>query len=310
VITFPRYFRPSAIATVTTVAGTVLTVKDLNLPPPAPRGPRIVFRVTKTLMSDPDEADVAIYNLSPVRERLVTDAFSELGRSRVLLFGGYGSTTARLFGGDVRSMQAHRREGPDYALVMSADDAGDSLAELTVSYGTAGLTADNMIDIAIAAINTGDPTRGVAPYPLARHPSVATVVAAAGPAAAGNPFSGVHAGKVTELFDEAARILKARWWIADGLFYMAARKLPTDGLAIVLRSTQWLSEPQDDANGVMKVAVLFDPNLVPGRQVQLVDQRAQLRFIEPTPYRVEAVTHSGDTRSGPWSSELVLRRFP
>ncbi len=307
---FPRYYKPSAIATLTSVAGTVFSVQDINLPPPAPRGPRIAFRVSKTLMSEPDEAEVAIYNLAPEREALAGTAFAELGRAQLLLFAGYEAATTRLFTGDVRTMRSHQKEGADYAWVCSADDAGDALAEITVSYSTSGWTVANMIQIAVAALAAGDPARGILPYPLVQGPSVAAAIAAAGPAAQGTLFSGVHAGKVTDLLDEAARICKARWWVADNILHFAQRRFPTDGLAFVLRSPGWLGEPSDDGNGVTRIPVLFDPNLSPGRQVTLVDQRLQQRFVKPVPYRIDAVTHTGDTRGGPWTSELTLRRFP
>lgn len=309
-MTFGRYFRPSATITIGSIGIPGITISDINLPPPAPRGPRMAFRVKRTIAAEPDECDVSITNLSPEREKSITSVFNELGRASLSVFAGYESSISRLFEGDIRSMRAHQRQGPDYSWVASADDGGDALSDLTISYFTAGWTAANMIDLAVAALAAGDPIQGIAPYPLAKDASVARTIAAAGPDASGTLFSGAHVGKVADLLNEAARLCKARWWIADGLLYMTQRRLPTDNLAVLLRSQVWQGEPNDDGSGLVRLPVFFDPRIVPGRQVQLVDERPTPRFAAPLFYRTEAVEHTGDTRSGPWVSDLTLRRFP
>jgi hypothetical protein len=302
-ISFPRLFRPSAAIT---IAGTL--IQDINLPPPAPRGPRIAFRVRRDLTSTADTAEVSIYNLAPERERLLCAVFHELGRAPLQVSAGYESILSLLFSGDIRSILGHVRSGPDYALVLTADDAGDALAELSTSYSTAGWTARNMIDAALLRLNAGDPIQKIAPYPIVEHEGVAKTIAAAGAAASGTMFSGVGVSKVADLLDEAARICKARWWVAGGVLYMAARRLPVDGLAIVLPRKLWLQEPSDDGAGVVRHSVMFDPNLIPGRQVSLVDPTFR-RSPAPELFRVESVEFAGDTRSGPWSADLALRRM-
>lgn len=295
-----RYYRPSAIVTI----GAQIA-RDINLPPPAPRGPRIGFRLRRSMTSEPDRCEIAVWNLDPFRETSMVTAFHELGTVPVTLAAGYGAFTSTLFRGDARTMRPHERNGADYALVVTADDGGDAISDLTVSYSTAGWSVQNMIDVAIARLAQGDPLNSIAPYALAPHPSVATAMGQVSPGALTRVYTGVHAGKVRDLLDEAARIVGCRWWIADGLLYFAKRRLPLPDDAVAIDRRTFLSEPQPDADGLMHAEALFDPNIIPGRTVLLV---GRVLPGVPEPFRCEHVEIAGDTRgASPWRSTMTLR---
>lgn len=293
-----RYYRPSAVVTIGTQVA-----QDFNLPPPAPRGPRIAFNVRRTMTSEPDTCEISIWNLALERETNMALKHQLTGSTPVTVQAGYGAVVSTLFRGQARRIDPHVRNGPDYALVCTADDGGDVISDLTVSYSTGAFTVTNMIQIAVARINAGDVPAGIEPYPLVPTQSVQTAIAAKS-IAASRPYTGVHAGKVRDLLDEAARLLECRWWIADGFLYMAARKLPVDQRTVVLDKRTWLTAPQQEAGGVVRLTSLFDPNIVPGRVVTLVGRTAP---GVPEPFRCDAVEIAGDTRSGPWSSAMALR---
>lgn len=306
-ITFARYYRPSAIATIGLGA---LAVQDINAPPPAPRGPRIAFRVKRSLMSEPDEAEISIFNLDPARAKTMSAAFGEGGRGPVTLAAGYGVVTPIIFRGDLRTMSAHERHGPDYALTVTADDGGDWQSDLTCSIAISSIAPQPinlMVDFVCATVTNGNPLAAtpVLPYPLAPSPSVAIAIAAR---AITPVYSGVHNGKVIDLIDELARLCGARWWVADNLLHFATRRVPTDNISVVLKRTTWLQEPTDDGKGLVRHASFFDPNIQPGRQVTLIDD-AFRRSSSPELFRCEVAEHRGDTRSGPWSTTMALRRF-
>jgi hypothetical protein len=310
VITFARYFRPSAIATIG-----ALSVQDINAPPPAPRGPRIAFRVKRSLMAEPDECEISIFNLDPAREKLMSSAFGELGRGPVMLQAGYGEAVSSIiFRGDSRTMSAHERHGADYAFVVTADDAGDWMSDLTFSIAISSVAPQPVMTLIAAlcqVVTNGYPLAvpPIAPYVLSPHPSVQLAVNAL---AIPPVWSGVHNGKVVDLIDELARLCHSRWWVADGLLYFATRGLPTDGLAVVLPRGMWLQEPTDAGKGFVQHKTLFDPNIMPGRMVTIVGDplRDAKKGITSSPelLRCEVAEHRGDTRSGPWSTTMTLRR--
>lgn len=304
-ITFPRIFRP-AVRVI--LAGQPVESLGLPLVPSA----RVSFRVARTMTSTPDSAEVAIYGLDLPRRAAMQAIWTELGAAQLRVSSGYMGVAINLFAGDVRSLSS-KLEGADYVTHATADDGGDAITDAAIPAqfsSTAGVDAPTMITIALACINS--PAAYVPPaapplIPITPHPSVAAAIATMNPAALTLFYTSVRIGKARDLLDEAARIIGARWWIRDSQLYMAKRKLPTDGLAIVLPRTHWLSEPAEDAGGMVKVATFLDPNLVPGRQCVLVGRVAP---GVPEPYRIEAGEYTGDTHgSEPFRADLVLRRM-
>jgi hypothetical protein len=283
---------------------------DLNLPPPAPRGPRMSFRVKRTLTNEPDEAEFLIYNLDERLETAAVSVFHELGKLPVTIQAGYESRVSMLFKGDLRDLKPGERSGADFYMQGVADDGGDAFSDLTVSLSSAGVSAEVMIQSAIAAFNKGDPTRGILPYPLVAHSSVETAIEQVQPGARTQTFNHVHIGKVSELLDEAARILGVRWWIADGFLYMAKRGSVIDPLAVVLPDHTWLSRPKPAGNGLTRMSAFFDPMLIPGRIVQVVAGPSKYALgVGAQTFRCEEVEVTGDTRgSEPWRANMLLRR--
>jgi hypothetical protein len=270
------------------------------------RGLRVAFSVSRTMTASPDSATVEISGLGPDSRGLLRRAWGELGFTELEISAGWGGELVRVFSGDVRDMVIPGvGSRADMPVVASADDAGDALAEALVSGSSLGMTAENMITIALAAIERHaletHPTR---PQLVAKHPSVDAAIASS--VAQAQLFRTVSIGKASDLLDEAARILGVRWWLREGLLYMAARGAPTDGVAVSLPRTHWLDEPTEDRDGLLRVTTLFSPLLVPGRQVSIVG-RASAWSVEA--YRCEAVEHTGDTEDdAPWASGLVARR--
>lgn len=293
-ITFARYFKPACVVT---IAALVLTNIDGE-------GLRVAFTVDRTMTREPDTARVVVYNLGEAERQAAGRLFAETGRTKVTLAAGYDGVTIPLFAGDVRKLRTDRRAGPDRMTEIQADDSGDAISDVIFAevpgagagakITTTGMTAQNMIDAALAAFATyGEP--------IVAHPSVAAAIAAVAPAAT-QTFAVVHVGKATELIDQAARVLDVRWWIADGQLFMARRGLPTDPqLSIVLDADRLLAEPDSDGSGLWRITSLFDPNILPGRQI----------VVNGIPMRVEATQHGGDTRASgaPWSVACTAREF-
>lgn len=292
-ITFARYFKPAAVITIGGV-----TVASLGLPLVTQL--RVSFKVRRTLSSTPDSADVAISGLDPVRVESMLAVWREVGKTKLTIATGYDGMTVPLFSGDVRTMSTSGRL--DTVLVASADDAGDALADATLSgFSTAGWTVQNMIDGALAALAQADPIS-----PIVAHPSVATAISSASPGASQAFYASVNVGKASDLLNEAARLLGCRWWIRDGQLFMARRGIPIDGVAIALPETHWLSEPSDDGKGAISVVTFCDPNIVPGRQIALVPEFSDGFDI----FRAEATEHAGDNESNaPWTCSIDGRRL-
>jgi hypothetical protein len=297
-----RLFRPGAV--VRCAGQAVFSVPPLL-------GLRVAFSVRRTIKPDPDTATVRIWGMDPARALAMQALHNELGSSTLSIDAGYEGAITRLFSGDVRRQPTLARDGGDLVLAAEADDAGEAINDVTITGVSGyGLSAQNMIDAALETMNAFYAVRTPPVPPIVAHPSVAAVIAAANPAATAATFSLVTVGKASDLLTEAARILGCRWFIRDSQFFLAARKLPTDTLAVELPRTHWLSEPTEDGD-LVRVTTLFDTMLAPGRQVALVGRKV---FEQPWPsveiFRAESCDYSGDTEGGPWSIACELRRFP
>lgn len=291
-ITFARIYKPSAILT---LSGQVIT----SIAIPGVATLRVQFQIQRTMTPSPDTATATVWGLDPIRATAMRALFAELGRDKLTIASGYDGITSHIFAGDVRSIR-RVQSGGDVGLVVTADDAGDALADATISLSTAGLTAQNLIDYALLAL-------AAAGAPVVAHPSVAAAVGLATPSSTVSLFSSVHVGKVSDLLTEAARVLGCRWWIRDNQLFMAARGLPTDGMGVFLPRTHWLSEPADDGSGLVRMSTFLDPNIVPGRQVSI---QGRLSPLGIEPMRVESAAYTADSEgSSPWSVEVACRRI-
>lgn len=311
-ISFEKYFDP--VVTVSMAGQTFGSVPGLD-------APRVSFRITRSIEPVPDTAEIAVYNLAPERRAAMSTVFSAAGRSGVALTAGYGTVQAPVFFGFARSMRSGLglADG-DVVLRVTADDAGDVVRDARLNlppFALRVLTPAQMIDIAVAALNemlsielalfTATPS----PFPpIVKHPSVDAAILALGALAAIDfrEASGGEAASAFGLLDKAARMLRCRWWIRDGMLMMSRLGLVNDpGIAVVLPPETWLAEPDDDGSGIIRAPVLFDYNLAPGRAVSFVSR--QLPGV-PEPCRVEYVQHTGDNYGdSPWASTITARRL-
>mgnify|MGYP007022319198 CR=1 FL=1 len=287
---FPRYFNPFAIFTL----GGVL-VQFAN-----GRGLNVRCTIERTLEPEPDRCDLAIEGLDPIKARTIGAVFRELPTSPTNIVQvqlGYDAIPQNAFVGRMESYPDSTRKGPTFWTYATAGDGADAYDtdKLVPAVSTAGLTAENMIDVALAVLPT-----------IQRSPTVSAVIAGAAPLAQG-PFSASGVRTATDLLDEAARLLRCRWFIRDSLLHLVRNGLPTPEPAIIIAPDQPgprfpgvpLVEPVAfGGGGLMQCVTFLDPGIVPGRQVSYQGGR----------FRVEHVVHSLETRSpAPWVSRIVGR---
>ena len=273
-----RYFSPTLIVN---VVGTVVTFRDGN-------GLNMKFTVRRSIATTPDSCMVEIEGLDPIRARLMNTVFSELGvGAKMIVQGGYETGVGGLFTGDLRDFRTEIRRGPESWTQATADDGGDAISDTIVPVpSTAGLTAQNMADLASAAMG------------LVQSPSVAATIAASNPLAQG-PYSATGVRTARDLLDAVARRCKCRWWVRDSQLFLGARGIADPSRPAILLTDATIVQPvSESGSGSVRVGCFFDPNIVPGGQVA----------YRATRIRVESVVHSGETRGGQvWTSQIVGR---
>lgn len=287
-MSFRRLYKPGVELT---VGG--ITVRNLDAD-----GLRVAFNVTRSMTSEPDSATAAVYNLSSETRANMLAKYNAEGSARMSLRAGYDGVILPLFTGDLRrSVTTVQPAGADIPSSFSADDGGDALANARVNTASLGLTARNMVDVALAALRR-------AGYFIEEHPSVQAAITAAPLEARASLWESVSIGSAADLLNEAARVLGVRWFVRDEVLYFARSLLPVDGVAIELPKSHWLTFPSEDSNGVWRVTTLLDPRIVPGRQIIIVGRS---RPGSRDRLRAEVCQYSGDTSAGPWRVDVTAR---
>lgn len=260
-------------------------------------GPRISFSVARSMDPEPDAATIEIFNLNPSRVDKMLYEFE--GGAKVQIRCGYDGELSHLFSGRLREA-VQETTGIDKILRIRADDGGDEIDEVTVQVSSLGLSASNMVDLGIAAYRRAGKF-------LTKHASVDVTILAAGISANADFWTTVSLGSVSQLFDQAARLCEARWYVRDDELYFARRGLPVDGRAVELPRQTWLSTPRPDPSGLWRFDTFCLPQILPGRQLILIGRK---NLAGRDRLRAESTYHAGDTESGPWRASISARNSP
>lgn len=292
VVPFTRYFKPSIQVKlglqptdVQTLAGVPdpTTIENIN-----GTGIRIRFRVRKSITSSANTAEIDVFNMDERRVTPVSTIIASTGKAPISVSVGYDNVVGRIFSGDIKRLDSKLVQPPDVITRIKADDAGDEINEIKLAVTAPAASVDQLVNLALRAFTQ----LGNRPIKIAK--SASSIIEAF--RSRDMPFPIAHVGRASDLLDEAARMLEARWWIDGGELHMAKLGRPMDNLAVVLDTERLFSDVSNDVNGFVRFKTFCDPNIVPGRHIK----------IGPSIYRVHMVEYSGDTFGGaPWAADVV-----
>lgn len=259
-------------------------------------GLRIQFRSEKSLQQEPNKAEVSIWNLSQDTRGKLTDAVDR-HEAVVVLEAGYAasgadpSTTEVLFKGDARII-SHVRQGADWVTrLQSGDGAAAYKSARMVGSFAPGTKRGTVIEEAAKAL--GLPLGNLKERIKAHDFKGALTEFVGGFSAAGKASS-----QLTELLSP----LGLGWSIQDGQLQVLGEKDATSAQPVLLGPESGLiGSPELGDQGVVKVKSLLQPGIRPGRRIELDAEAVRGLF------RVERVTHSGDTHGTDWYSEAEVK---
>lgn len=284
-------------------------------------GLRIAFSIQKGATKSPNQCTVKIWNAAPETRALI-----EVIGNVLILKAGYiediGAMT--IFSGNVtRALTV--REGPDWITELEIQDGFIEFRDTKVSVSfAAGATVQQAIQI--ISNKFGLPVRNL-PADIANKQYTA-----------GFAF----VGRVRDAMDKACEHAGVEWSIQNreiqvikkgGIFKQKAYLLsPDTGLiASPMQESKTMTEKAAASEGITasqpgvrkttekdkdgnvqemlqvlgyKVKTFLQPLLEPGGYIQIKSQGIDGQF-----FRIEELTHTGDTHGNEWFSELTLR-FP
>lgn len=271
---------------------------------------RFTFDVMNADAQSPNNATIKVYNLSTQTvKRLRATQYA-----RVVLRAGYQGLDGIIFSGDIKQFQDGRESATDTFLTIFAGDGdiGFNFGFLSKSL-PAGSNAANHIKEARQAMGFGE-----------------LYVPALAESAPGLARGKAMFGMARDLMRTAADSIRSTWSVQNG----KVQVIPLDSYlpreAVVLNAqTGMLGVPQQTDQGI-SVRTLINPRIEVGALVRLnnkdITQRVQadgsaygvpfnqwagIQFNAKIAddsdglYRVYVCEHHGDTRGGPWYSDLI-----
>lgn len=266
-------------------------------------GLRMSFEVKRSLSKTPNSAEVTLWNLNQEHRA----ALQQKGQ-RLLIEAGYGTELLVLFNGFTRTVSS-THQGPDWVTKIRSADG-------ELAYRTARV---------VESFKAGTPVKAVIKTLCQRlgiplQDALAKVDASTFRAGAQQFINGVTLdGEVHELLDPMLRAAGLEWSIQNGALQIVPLGSALDGDAILLTSTDKqtglvgspeVAEKKDAAAGakvskspkhIVKVTALLNPRIEPGKKLKL-ESELLTGF-----YRVDEVSHRGDTHGQDYYSEAECR---
>lgn len=252
---------------------------------------RLQFTVKKSAKKEPNTAEISVFNLAQAtRGRL------QARGARVVLEAGYPDTLGTIFSGDARTID-HVRTGAEWVTKIQCGDGERAYqfrnAALSFSAGA------RRADVVAAVIDSLGLLPGNAAAQVAANVTGSTSRFL-------NGYSGV--GNSARQLDNLLRPVDLTWSIQDGEIQVLTATGTRREIAVVLdKDTGLIGSPEHGAPdkkgkpSVLKCRSLLQAVIKPGSRVLIKSLNTNGH------YRVETVTHSGDTAGGDWYSSLEAR---
>lgn len=251
-------------------------------------GLRMAFKVISSLQPEPNVCELSIYNLNAdSRGRLQADH-----AVATRIEAGYDAQHEILFLGDLRRVIT-TRQGPDWITTLKAGDGETKYrtSSINEAFAPGTLITDAVKTMAARlGVNIGDTEKRLA---AATHRAGITQFV--------NGL--VASGFTRDQLTDALKGLGLKWSIQDGtLQILGLEDTTNEPVASLSPTTGLIGSPSAGDKGTIKVTSLLMPGIRPGRKIQL-----QCANLPKAFYRVEKVTHTGDTHGQSWYTEAEVK---
>lgn len=252
---------------------------------------RVSFDIQRTSRSKPNPAEIRIYGLSKETREAISERLTP-----VRLVAGYSGQAGQIFSGQLDSVQ-HGKDGPTIVTTIHASDGRAAWK----SYADAkGWRAGTPWQAVIKELAT---SMGLAVPPAA----LATITGAAR-----GPYT--VQGYAWREMDVLIAQLGLQWSIQDGSFQVVQADQATNESVVLLTPDSGLvgvpkfTDPKISRVGrnrtkrrrsAVEIDALLQPEFTPGRQIRIESQTMT------GDYRIDSVTHKGDSHMGQLMSTLA-----
>lgn len=267
-----------------------LTVGTTQIKGEPGSGLRIAFKVHKTIGTEPNTAEIKIYNLS----KDTRDKMKSRG-SPVVLSAGYDQTEATIFSGDSRAI-THEQQGPTWVTKIQGGEGERIFAfnRFNKSYA-AGVSLATVLREAVASTSLNPGNLNAA---LAEAPRGGLTTYTRGYAAHGRTIATIEALAKSIGFNVSVQgdtLQFLRNGVAPG-----GAVLLSPGTGLVGSPTFSSPEKKNDPVRVLARSLL-QPTIICGGQVSIQSEQVKGAF------RVQKLDHSGDFGNSEWYTTIEVK---
>ncbi len=284
-------------------------------------GLRMAFNLSRNNRGEPDKGTLRIWNLrEKIRNAILNDmdtfqtfrdnlqkapfpddktrAAALLANAesyRITIYAGYQRTMEIVFIGQMVNVTPSLRDGD--VDIVTVIELGDSIEGFRSGYvnqvfGT-GTTMANITELVIASAGWRS-SKDVAANISIVAPNAVLTFAEKGFYAVGRP---------AETIDEIAELFGVQWFVRDGeVFFAAQNTILTEPPLVLQEGVDLLAFASPKGFGDVRGRALLNPRLQPGAGLIILDGAG--KRLSKTGFRVNSVTHRGDTDGGEWYSEF------
>lgn len=257
---------------------------------------RARFVIEKSPSSDPDLADIEIYNLGESNRR-VLQAGSDLAVTHVeqglvydwplVVNAGYAGGLGQIFSGDIVFADS-QLEGTEWMTKIQAEDGGKQYrsASVSKSFSTATPVATVLTFLADAlGVGLGN--------------SAAHFAAGAEQGYLNFDHGVVLVGPVPKLLDKYITSAGYKWSIQDSqLQVLGPDEFLLDDIVVLKSSTGLIGSPERGEKGIVTAVSLLQPSIKPGRRVNISSK------MVTGSYKAGTTRHMGDTWGAEWNTQF------
>ena len=264
---------------------------------------RFSFIVELSLVGFPNMATIKIYNLKKSNRNLIQEEFT-----KIFLYAGYQGNVPLLFSGNIVNV-THEKEGPDWITTLFCGDGIKTINESTINKTLpAGATTESLLDELIGQMDdvTKGVTEGLKDCLTGKRSLLRSIVLA---------------GNVKDWLNKLSENCGFDYSINNDVLETTTKGKPLNDEppVIITQANGMLGSPELTEVG-LKVRSLLLPQLKLGRRIEIQSISSKInignlifRKIPPTigegVYRIDKITHAGDTRENDWFTDIDGRNF-
>lgn len=257
---------------------------------------RVAFEIEKTRFSTAHTAKITVYNLSQKNRNRIKEEFD-----KIVLYAGYANP-GLIFSGDIMNV-THMKTGVDWVTEIYAGDGIKALSTSKINksfiQGTSPETLFNELIGSMEGIAKGS-LEGIKECIKKRRSILKSIILS---------------GSVKKFLDELAENCLFDYQINDGVLDTRLKtfSLPSTPDYVISQANGMLGSPELTEVG-LNVTTLLRPGMKVGKFFRVESISAKInvgnqfyRKVKKTTegtYRIEKITHRGDTHSDEWSTSI------